>query len=252
MTGMNPAEFANIAQSERDFWWYRGMRSILFRLLGPLLAGRKPSRVLEAGCGTGYLSALLQNERNWPMVPIDLSSEGLRYTRSMGLRSPVQADICHLPFADESFDLALSMDVYVHLERGGELTATRELARVLRPGGLAVVRAAAFHFLRSRHSEFVFERQRFTRAGLRRAFAASGLRVVRETYANTLLSPIAAAKFRIWEPLTTQSASSGVEPVAPWLDRLLGAPLAIEAACLGAGLNFPFGQSVFIVGEKRK
>ncbi len=29
---MNPAEFANIANSEEHFWWYRGMREIMFRL----------------------------------------------------------------------------------------------------------------------------------------------------------------------------------------------------------------------------
>ena len=36
MSGMNPAEFANIRQSEEHFWWYRGMRAILFRMLAPL------------------------------------------------------------------------------------------------------------------------------------------------------------------------------------------------------------------------
>ena len=60
---MNPAEFANIRQSEEDFWWYRGMRSILFRVLEPHVAGRRMGRALEAGCGTGYLTPLLQRER---------------------------------------------------------------------------------------------------------------------------------------------------------------------------------------------
>ena len=55
---MNPAEFANIANCERDFWWYRGMRKILFRMLDRHLAGRRIGRALEAGCGTGYLSWL--------------------------------------------------------------------------------------------------------------------------------------------------------------------------------------------------
>ena len=32
-----------------------------------------------------------------------------------------------------------------------------------------------------------------------------------------------------------------MQPVAPWLDRLLFAPLAVEAAWLGAGRNFPVG-----------
>ena len=50
---MNPAEFANIRQSEEDFWWYRGMREILFRTLGPYLAGRTIGHALEAGFGNG-------------------------------------------------------------------------------------------------------------------------------------------------------------------------------------------------------
>jgi len=83
--GMNPAEFANIAQSERELWWYRGMRTILYRMLDPFLAGRKLSTALEAGCGTGYLSRLLQHERKWPVVPLDVSSEGLQYARKMGV-----------------------------------------------------------------------------------------------------------------------------------------------------------------------
>ena len=46
---MNPAEFANIAQSEQNFWWYRGMRRITFAVLDPV-ARRRPIRdVLEAG-----------------------------------------------------------------------------------------------------------------------------------------------------------------------------------------------------------
>ena len=69
-------------------------------------------------------------------------------------------------------------------------------------------------------------------------------------YANTLLLPVALAKFRIWEPLIGEEPASGVEPVAPWLDRLLGAPLAAEAALIGAGVNLPMGQSVVVVAER--
>ena len=90
---MNPAEFANIRQSEEDFWWYRGMRATLFRMLDPHLAGRSIELALEAGCGTGYFSHLLQRERRWPIVPMDYSRDGLRYARELGVRNPVQGDI---------------------------------------------------------------------------------------------------------------------------------------------------------------
>jgi SAM-dependent methyltransferase len=247
---MNPQEFANIARSERDFWWYRGMRSILFRMLEPVLKGRTLSRVLEAGCGTGYLSERMQRDRGWPVVPMDISGDGLRYARGMGVANAVQADIASLPFAAESFDLVISMDVIVHLPRGEEHIAARELSRVLRGGGLLVLRTSALDILRSRHSEHAFERQRFTRRRLMDMVTAAGVRVLRCSYVNSLLLPVALAKFRLWEPLLRKPPASGVEPVPPWLDQLLYSTLSLEAAWIGAGRNFPVGQSLLLIGEK--
>jgi len=65
-----------------------------------------------------------------------------------------------------------------------------------------------------------------------------------------LLAPVAFAKFRIWEPLLRQTPSTGLAPVSPWLDRLLHAPLALEAAWIGAGHGFAAGQSLLLIGEK--
>ena len=162
----------------------------------------------------------------------------------------MQGDIRSLPFGDAVFDLVLSLDVLTHLPRGDEFLAARELARVARRGGLVVVRSSALDILRSRHGDFVFERQRFTRRRFMGLFAGAGIRVLRCTYSNSLLMPVALLKFRLWEPLLRKPLESGVHPVAPWLDRLLFAPLAMEAAWLGAGRNLPAGQSLLLIGEK--
>lgn len=247
---MNPAEFENIRAVEQDFWWYRGMRKIFFRMLDPMLKGRRIARVLEAGCGTGYFSRILQKEHGWPVVPMDISGEGLRHALALGVAKPVQGDVSSLPFASGTFDLVLSLDVLPHLPRGDEQGAIREMARVAAPGGLVVVRAAALDILRSRHSEYVFERQRFTRRQLAEAMSAAGIRLLRCTYANAFLLPVALAKFRIWEPLSRAPLASGVEPSPPWLDRLLHTPLAVESAWLGMGRDLPLGQSLILIGER--
>jgi len=247
---MNPAEFANIRRSEEHFWWYRGMRAILFGFLAPYLEGRAILHALEAGCGTGYLSHLLQKERGWPIVPLDYSEDGLRYARELGVERPVRGDIRALPFAGGRFDLTISVDVIAHLPRGDEYLAARELARVTRRGGLVVVRTAALDILRSRHSEFANESQRFRRRRLMDLFTGAGIRVLRCTYINSLLMPVALFKFRVWEPLFRRPAKSGVEPIPGWLDRLLYAPLGLEAAWIGAGRNFPTGQSLLLIGER--
>ncbi len=247
---MNPAEFVNIRQAEADFWWYRGMREILFRLLQPHLQGRTISRALEAGCGTGYLSHLLQTEHNLPVVPLDYSRDGLHYARALGVRDPVQGDTRSLPFPTGVFDLVLSIDVIAHLPRGEEFAAASELVRVTKPGGLLVVRTSALDILRSRHGEFAHERQRFTRRRFTGLFSAAGLRILRCTYANSLLLPVALVKFRLFEPLLRTPAESGVQPVSPWLDRLLYQALAREAALIGAGTDLPLGQSLLLIGQK--
>jgi SAM-dependent methyltransferase len=245
---MNPAEFANIARSERDFWWYRGMRRILFRLLDPVAV--RNARVLEAGCGTGYLSKLLAERYAWRMTPLDLGREGLDYARGYGLDALVQGDITALPFAAETFDALVSMDVVVHLERGEEHRAFAEFARVLKPGGLLALRVSALDMLRSRHSQFSHERQRFTRGRLLEEVQRAGFLMDRCTAANALLLPVALFKFRVWEPLTNAPPSSGVEPVPRWLDVLLEAPLRVEAASIGMGLSFPWGQSLVLIARK--
>lgn len=247
---MNPAEFANIAQSEQRFWWYRGMNVILFRLLDAIAFKRPFERVLEAGCGTGYLAKLLTQRYEWSVHPVDLGWEGLKFARSMNVARLTQADIAQLPFGDGVFEAVLSMDVIVHFPLGDEGRAMSELARVLTPGGLLVIRVSALDVLRSRHSEFAHERQRFTRRRLIHLVESHGIRVERCTYANTLLMPVALAKFRVWEPLTGAAPASGVTPVAPWLDEALFRALRSEAKILGSGVNFPFGQSLILIGWK--
>jgi len=247
---MNPAEFDNIAQAEEHFWWYRGMRRIMNAMLDPIVRQRQIRNVLEAGCGTGHFSHHLAERYGWHMHSLDLGWEGLQYARNYGVPRLAQGDIRALPYRSAAFEAVVTMDVIVHLQKGEEHKPLSEFARVLKPGGLLVARVSALDVLRSRHSMFAQERQRFTRPRLRRESERQGFRVLRCTYANALLAPVAFAKFRIVEPLTRQPPASGVRPVARWLDHLLYLPLAAEAIWLGAGLSFPVGQSLVLVAEK--
>jgi SAM-dependent methyltransferase len=248
---MNPLEFETLARAENELWWFRGMRKILFGLLDRdrAAAGARP-RALEAGCGTGHFAAVAEGRYGWPVFPTDLSWAGLSRGRRAGAYRLVQADIRTLPYASRSFDLAFCLDVLVHFERGSESAAIAELARILKPGGRMVIRVSALDALHSRHSTFTHERQRFTRRRLVEVVEAHGIRVLRCTYANSLLMPVALARFRIWEPLTGAAPQSGTAPVPRWLDKLLYLPLAIEAKCIGWGIDFPLGQSLILVGEK--
>ncbi len=249
---INPAEMANIARAEESLWWFRGMREITFALLDPLVANGGMRRILEAGCGTGFFAAALQQRYGMPVCAVDLESEAIRWCRERRAPDPVQASIVSLPFGDGAFDLVASMDVLPHFAPGEEGVPFGELVRVLRPPGFLVLRVAALRVFRSRHSQYVWERQRFSRGRLEQLARSHNLRILRLTYANFLLSPVAFLKFRVWEPLTRQAPASGVQPVPAGLDRLLYLPLALEKIWLRQGFGFPWGQSLFLLAQKEE
>jgi SAM-dependent methyltransferase len=246
---MNPLEFDSLVQAERELWWFRGMNRIMLQVLDPIAAALNPDRVLEAGCGTGYFARLLEDRYHWKVFPSDLSWTGLSHARGAGTRRLSRANIATLPFKSKSFDMVVSLDVLVHFPRGEEGRAIGEFRRVLADGGLLVMRVSALDVLRSRHSVFTDERQRFTRRRLTRLVEDHGFSMLRCTYANSLLVPVALARFRLWEPLLRKPPASGTRPVFRVLDRLLCSALALEARWIGAGRNFPVGQSLILLGK---
>lgn len=113
------------------------------RLRNPWLAervqrtfGSEPQRVLDIGCGGGFLSNYLA-ERGQRVTGLDASSDALHIAArhdSSGTVQYRQGDALALPFADRSFDVVCAMDFLEHVEQPERVIA--EAARVLAPGGL--------------------------------------------------------------------------------------------------------------------
>ena len=247
---MTPEELHNIYQAESDFWWYEGMRAITWALLDRLLPPGLACG-LDAGCGTGMNAREFERRYGIRMYGVDLALLGIQYCKKRTFDRAAVASVLTLPFADHSFDLVSSLDVFPVLPPGGDEQALREFRRVLRPGGWLVLRVAAFQALRSRHSQYVAERHRYRAGELLGKLAAVDFRLVRWTYANSILSPIAWLKFRIWENWTRQEPQSGVAVTLPlWLNRLLLATLQSEAALIRSGFRFAFGQSLMVAARK--
>ncbi len=243
---MNPREYAAMFAVEDRHWWYVGVRREVERWLErfrPRGMGRR--RILDAGCGTGGLLANLRGEA-WK-VGIEISSEGIRLARSRGLAVLVQGSVAALPFADATFDAVVSIDVLCH-SSVEERKAIREAARVLKPGGVFLVQVPAFDFLRGEHDAAVWTERRYRRHEIAQLLTAAGLSTRRSAYRNALLFP-AAAFLRLVRRgrRARDEARSDVRPVPrPW-NALLSGVLALERRL---GWRFPFGLSVFCVGEK--
>ena len=107
----------------------------VFALLPP-----PPARILECGCGTGWLSYFLQ-KRGYDVVGTDVSAHAIDLARAnpmfCELDPPefIVADSEQLPF-DSEFDAVVFYDSLHHAVN--ELEALRSAYRALKPGGVCI------------------------------------------------------------------------------------------------------------------
>jgi len=242
---VKPAEYRRMFEAEERQWWYAGQRAVAFALLEPGLRPPRGLRLLDAGCGTGFnLVALARFGR---ATGIDLSAEAIRFCRERGVRV-AQGGLLALPFAAASFDVVTSFDVIYHDWVRDDRAAVSELARVLRPGGLLLVRVPALEALRGAHDAEVLTRRRYTRGELTQLVRDAGLALVRSSYCNSLLFPLLFARRTLDRLLAREGSDVGFLP-AP-LERLFLGAMALEAWCLRRGLSFPLGASVVALARK--
>lgn len=241
---MKLEEYARMYEAEERQWWYAGMRAISHALLDAHWTPRPGARLLDAGCGTGNNLAHLA-ARGRPFG-VDLSEEALRFCLTRRV-TVARASVLALPFRDGSFDLVTSFDVLYHRWVSDDRAAAAELARVLAPGGLLLVRVPALRLLWGAHDEAVLSRHRYTRGEVERLLRAAGLELLRASYCNTLLFPLLLARRTLDRLLGRHGSDVGFLP-APfeWLFRLL---LRLEARLI-PHLALPVGASVTALARK--
>jgi len=99
---------------------------------------RAGERVLDVGCGTGWLAAGLRRARpDVHVVGSDLSTGMTGKARAAGAWPLVRADAARLPLRGGSVDLVVGRGVLHHLPE--VVPALREWRRVLTPGGAVVL-----------------------------------------------------------------------------------------------------------------
>ena len=100
-------------------------------------AAPRASKVLDVGCGTGEMAAKLMR-LGYEVCGVDLAEPMIRHARDRyGPDRFRVGDIEHIPFRDNTFDAVVCLGVIEYLATDEQ--ALREIWRVLKPGGSAVV-----------------------------------------------------------------------------------------------------------------
>jgi SAM-dependent methyltransferase len=243
---MRQCEYEVMHAQELRHWWFRGRRRVLVDLLRGVVGLRAGSfSILDYGCGTGgnisgyaQLGAVVGIEPDATAVRLARARGGAEYCRTTGTE---------LPFRQGAFDVVMASDVLEHIE--DDLAAVSEIARVLRPGGAAIISVPAHQWLFSAHDAALHHFRRYSKAALRDVLERGGLKIRRLSYWNAALFPAICLHRLVGKRRSGQKPRSDTTS-APWLiNEALAMLLAAEAAVLRHA-PLPWGLSLVGVAER--
>ena len=205
------------------------------------------ARLLDLGCAYGFL-VVEALDAGFDAIGVDASrfaiGEAGAWARpAVGRLLAAHAE--RLPFADASFDAALCVTVLYHEQIADPRVAVRELARVVKPGGVLGLLEPGVRRLRRAHDRITHTARRFARADLAALLIDAGLRPRRVTGAYAFLVPPALVK----AALEREETASDLDTGQGLAGTILGGVAALERRWLRTH-DLPGGLSILALGVK--
>jgi len=207
--------YDDIYEQRTGVWEDQGRTPEFIDFFSDLLGKYSDSRILEVGCGEGFLLSKIRASEKFA---IDLSAEALRNASGRAKAEFCLAMAERLPFASGFFDLVTSVGVMEHFLEDRE--ATKEIFRVLKPGGRYVVlihvHLSVPERIQQKTAEYIYPR-----------FRPSGLA---KWISSKFFRPISQP---IQRPYTRRTAQSCIEGSGFAIERVISSQTDPEAPLIG-------------------
>lgn len=106
---------------------------------------------LDFGCGSGRVARHFHRRAATDLTGIDIDEAAIRWCRAHLVgRYDVTGSLPPTPLSDASYDLAYSVSVFTHLDEEPQRAWLREVARLVRPGGVFIASTHSPELLWSR------------------------------------------------------------------------------------------------------
>ena len=151
--------------------------------------GDGPASIMEVGCSAGHLLADMR--RNLPNAILSGGDYTLGTLVKLGDRMPgiplVRFNLADSPLPSNSYDAMVLLNVLEHIE--DDAAAARHVARMLKPGGIAVIEVPAGPELFDDYDRQLQHFRRYTLQGICAVLEQAGLVVQRRNYLGALIYP---------------------------------------------------------------
>ncbi len=245
---MEIVEYENMYRNERDHYFYVATHQLVLSLIEKYApTPKKQLKILDAGCGTGLLAQKMSKMGR--VEAIDFSPEAVKFSKRRKIKVQ-QASIEKLPFPDDSFDVVVSIDVLTAASIKNDQVALREFNRLLKPGGILIMRVSAYPWLKLIHDKHVHMRHRYERVELFNKLNKANFATEKLSFIHSFLFPLIIVR-HLWENfIKPKESKSAVGKIHPLLNSFLTKLLLFEAK-LFLKINLPFGLGLVSVSRKK-
>lgn len=233
-----------VHESEKtDFRWNNLRKLVKIYIIG--------DTILDAGCGTGYMTMdLLKN--GYKVTSIDYSSELTDFTQRILEQEDLKADVHTLDMlkinalGENRFSTAICLDVIEHIE--DDLSALQNLVYTVREGGRVIISVPALRILYGVRDKEIGHYRRYNKKDLVTVIENSGLEITEIRYWNFLsLFPVIVfekiLKKRIDENIRYSKKTRFSTAVNFLLQKWF--------SNIENNIRFPVGMSLIAVCEKK-
>lgn len=151
--------------------------------------GTKPVSILEVGCSAGHLLADMR--RGLPNATLTGGDYTLGTLVKLGEKMPdiplVRFNLADSPLPSNTYDAMVLLNVLEHIE--DDVAASMHIARMLKPGGVAVIEVPAGPELFDDYDRQLQHFRRYTLQGICGVVERAGLMVDRRNYLGALIYP---------------------------------------------------------------
>jgi SAM-dependent methyltransferase len=227
-----------------DHFIDRASRSHALGQLARHVTGKAPV-LLEVGCSSGFMLRALRSA--FPHAQVLGADFVAGPLEALGAALPgvplLQFDLRACPLPAACLDAIVLLNVLEHIDR--DVDALRETARVLKPGGVAVIEVPAGPGLYDGYDRQLLHQRRYTLAQLTERVKTAGLSIRSRSHLGVFIYPAFWAvkkKNRLFPPRSSEEQESTVRgQIRKTRNQALLAALMSAELALGRWVSYPIG-----------
>jgi len=235
--------YESMAELDTKHFWYVSRLQIINSLIYKI-SNQGVHKVLDFGCGSGYISKGLQDRfPNLKITSADHNEIALKSVKSKGISDVLDLRVQALQ--ESSYDIILCLDVLEHLEN--DQACLVKLKKSLKKNGKIIVTVPAFEFLWSGEDYVSNHLRRYNKKKLNNLIQKSGFRVEYISYFNFFLFlPILFVLFKNRILFPKSMYESNVKVYPDFLNLLFTKIFSFEEKFIGR-IKFPIGFSLVAI-----